>query len=305
VSGPLKQDILMVLGPNQTYVWVEEQLKLPIVVTESAPFQLRIEQPAVPLVQNGSMNLKIIAERAEGFAAPINVSLLMNPPGCSSSGSVEIAEGQTEALIPINAEGSAPVQTSMIAVKGIVRAPRVEGERRRGRREPLAANCSPFVPITVEEHYLTFEFAQSAVEQGKETLMPIKVTRRKDFAGEAEVQLLGLPANTTAAPLKLTKDMTELTFTVKAAAEAPVGDNKNLLCQVLVPEAGTTILHHLGTGRLRVDPPSAKPAGPAPMPAATPSPVAEAAPPPKPLSRLEQLRVQQKERRAKGAGGGE
>jgi hypothetical protein len=34
-------------------------------------------------------------------------------------------------------------------------------------------------------------------------------------------------------------------------------------------------------------------------------PVAEAASPPKPLSRLEQLRVQQKERAAKGAGGGE
>jgi hypothetical protein len=253
------------------------------------------------------MNLKIIAERAEGFTAPINVSLLMNPPGCSSSGSVEIAEGQTEALIPMNAARNAPVQTTMIAVKGIVRTPRVEGERRRARREPREANCSPFVPITVEEQYVTFEFAQSAVEQGKETLLPIKVTRRKDFAGEAEVQLLGLPANTTAAPMKLTKDMTEMTFTVKAAPDAPVGDNKNLLCQVLVPEAGTTILHNLGTGRLRVDPPQPKPVEPAPMPAATPTPmpVAEAAPPPKPLSRLEQLRAQQKERAAKGTGGGQ
>jgi hypothetical protein len=39
-----------------------------------------------------------------------------------------------------------------------------------------------------------------------------------------------------------------------------------------------------------------------------PMPVAEAAPPPKPLSRLEQLRLQQKEREAAqqaGSGGGE
>jgi len=166
-------------------------------------------------------------------------------------------------------------------------------------------SCSPFVPITVEEQYVTFEFAQAAVEQGQETLVPIKVTKRKDFEGEAEIQLLGLPANTTAAPMKLTKDMTEVMFTVKVAAEAPVSDNKNLFCQVLVPEKGTTILHNLGTGRLRIDPPPAKPAEPAPMPEAAPMPVAEAAPPAKPLSRLEQLRLQQKERAAKASGGGQ
>jgi hypothetical protein len=296
VTGPLKQDILMVLGQNQTYVWVEEQLKIPVVVCEKAPFKITIEKPTVPLVQNGSMNLKVIAQREEGFTSPINVSLLMNAPGCGSSGSVQIAEGQTEALIPMNAAGNAPPQTSMIAVKATART-----------EEGREATCSPFVPITVEEQYVTFEFAQSAVEQGKETLLPIKVTKRKDFEGEAEIQLLGLPANTTAAPMKLTKDMTEVMFTVKAAPEAPVSDNKNLFCQVLVPEAGTTVLHNLGTGRLRIDPPPAKPAEPAPMPAATPTPmpVAEAAPPPKPLSRLEQLRQQQKERAAKAAGGGQ
>jgi len=216
--------------------------------------------------------------------------LLMNAPGCGSSGSVQIAEGQNEALIPMNAAGNAPAQTSMIAVKG-----------NGGGVE----SCSPFVPLTVEEQYVTFEFAQSAVEQGKEVLLPIKVAKRKDFEGEAEVQLLGLPANTTAEPLKLTKDMGEVMFTVKTTAESPVSDNKNLFCQVAVPEAGTTILHNLGTGRLRIDPPPPKPAEPAPMPEATPMPVAEAAPPPKPLSRLEQLRLQQKERAAAQAGGGQ
>ncbi|MBL8848131.1 MAG: PPC domain-containing protein [Planctomycetaceae bacterium] len=291
VSGPLKQDILMVLGQNQVYVWVEEQLKLPLVVVEKSPFNLRVEAPTVPLVQNGSMNLKVIAERAEGFTAPINISLLINPPGCGSAGSVQIAEGQTEALISINAASNAPPQTSMICVKGTSRT-----------EEGREANCSPFIPITVEEQYVTFEFAQSAVEQGKETLMPIKVIKRKDYEGEAEVQLLGLPANTTAAPIKLTKDMTEVMFTVKAAAEAPVSDNRNLFCQVLIPEAGVTVLHNLGTGRLRIDPPPPKPAEPAPTPEATPMPVAEAAPVARPLSRLEQLREDQK-KRATAAGG--
>lgn len=292
VAGPLQQTILMVLGQNQTTVWAEEQLRIPVVVREKVPFTLRIEPPTVPLVQNGSMNLKVVCERDEGFTAPIRVSLLMNPPGCNSSGSVEIAEGQTEALIPMNAASNAPPQTTMIAARGSSRS-----------EEGFEATCTPFVPLTVEEQYVTFEFAQAAVEQGKEALLAVKVNKRKDFDGEAEVTLLGLPANTTADPLKLNKDMTELTFTVKAAESAPVSDNRNLFCQVLVPEAGTTVLHNLGTGRLRIDPPPPKPVEPAPTP--QPMPVAEAAPQPKPLSRLEQLRQQQKERAAAQAAGGQ
>lgn len=287
VTGPLQQTILQVRGPNNSTVWTEEQLRMAIAVVEPAPFKVWIEQPKVPLVQNGSMNLKVMCERAEGFTAPINISLLQNPPGCNSSGSVAIPEGQTEALIPMNAAGNAPPQTTMIAVKASSRSD-----------EGRDATCTPFVPITVEEQYVTLEFAQAAVEQGKESPLLVTVKKRKDFEGDAQVTLVGLPANTTAEPLTLNKDQTELTFTVKAAENAPVSDNKNLFCQVLVPEAGETILHNLGTGRLRVDPPPPKPAEPAPTPEPMPMPVAEAAPAPKPLSRLEQLRQLQKEREA-------
>src|SRR5690606_17252903 len=96
-------------------VWEEEELRMPVVVTEAAPFKVRIEQPPVPLVQNGSMNLKIIAERNPEFAEPIKIDMLHNPPGVNSSISVSIAGDQTEALLPINAAANAPVQTTMIA----------------------------------------------------------------------------------------------------------------------------------------------------------------------------------------------
>jgi hypothetical protein len=206
------------------------------------------------------MNLKVKCERAEGFTAPININVLQNPPGCNSSGSVQIAEGQNEALIPINAAGNAAEQTTMIAVRAMSRSD-----------EGFEQTCTPFVPLTVEEKYVTFEFAQAAVAQGRDGPFVVKVTKRKDFEGEAQVTLLGLPANTTAEPLKLTKDAAELVFTVKAAENAPVSDNKNLFCQVLVPEKGDTVLHNLGNGRLRVDPPPPAPkTEPMPMPAEQP-----------------------------------
>lgn len=281
----------MIRGQNNTRVWDEEQLRMPVIVTDPTPFRIWIEAPAVPLVQGGAMNLKVVCERNEGFTAPIQVLVLQNPPGVNASGSVSIAEGQTEALIPMNAAGNAAVRTSMIAVRAIANIGNGEVE-----------TCTPFVPLTVEEQYLTLEFAQAAVEQGGQTQMLVTVTKRKDFEGEAQVTLVGLPANTTTDPMVVTKETTELVFTINAAENAPTGNNQNLFCQVQVPENGAQILHNLGTGRLRVDAPlpPAVAATPEPMP----EPMPEAAPPARPLSRLEMLRQQAEARRqAEQAGG--
>ncbi len=282
IEGPLSTLNLMIIGQNNQRVWEEEEFRMPVVVTEAAPFRIRIEPPAVPLVQGGSMNLKIIAERNEGYAEAIKIDMLQNPTGVNSSVSVSIAGDQTEALMPVNAAGNAAVQTSMIAVRATAKVG-------NGTME----SCSPFVPLTVEEQYLQFEYQAASVEQGKETPIIVKVTKRKDFEGDATVKLVGLPANTTADDLTMNKDAAELIFNVKTQAGSPAGNHQNLFCQVQVPEAGTTILHNLGTGRLQIDVPI-PPKADQPQPAA--QPVAAAPPTEKPLSRLERLRLEQKQR---------
>lgn len=292
VTGPLFQDVLMIRGQNNNRVWEERMNRIPIVVTEKAPFKVWIETPPVPLVRGGSMNLVVKCEKAEGWDEEISLVMLQNPPGVNASGSVKIAKGQTEAQIPMNAAGNAAVRESMIALRCIANV----------KNGPIEL-CTPFVPLRVEEQYVTFEFIQAAVEQGKEVGFPVKVKKRKDFEGEANVTLLGLPANSEAPPLKLTKEMEELSFVIKATEGTPPGMSTNVFCQVLIPESGTTILHNLGSGRLRVDTPlPPKPNAPEPMPmpevAATPAPA-------KPLSRLEMLRLQKKQQAAADAGSGE
>jgi len=100
--------------------------------------------------------------------------------------------------------------------------------------------------------------------------------------------------------IKVTKDTAEFSFTIKAAANAPAGNNQNLFAQILIPENGDMVIHNLGTGRLRIDtPPPPKPNEPPPMeavPMPEPMPVAVVVAPPRPLSRLEMLRLQQKEK---------
>jgi len=68
-------------------------------VTEEVSFKINVVQPKVPLVQGGAMNLKVVAERKEGFKAPITLRMLWNPPGVGSQNEVVIPEGQTRRSI--------------------------------------------------------------------------------------------------------------------------------------------------------------------------------------------------------------
>ena len=70
---------LIVFG-NQVAYYQAKVTKLAVAVAEEAPFKLSIVQPKVPLVQGGSMQLKVVAERKDGFNSPITLSMLFNPP---------------------------------------------------------------------------------------------------------------------------------------------------------------------------------------------------------------------------------
>ena len=292
-SGRVHLPTVLVRGQNNRPFWTEPTESLAIAVTQKVPFTLQVVEPKVPLVQGGQMALKVVATREGDFKAPIKIELMLNPNGMNSSREVSIAEGQTEALISLNAAGNAQVKEHKIAVRG---------EATVGSGTVMV--CSPFVSLRIAESYLKFTYESAAVELGAETELVVKVEAVKPFDGNASVQLLGLPNKVTTAPAEFNKDTKELIFKVKAEADANPGNNKNLFCQVVVTENGEPIIHNLGTGGLRVDKPL--PPKVAPMPV-----VAQAQPMPQPapvqakrLTRLEQLRLEQKQR-VEGQNGGE
>lgn len=289
VGGKARQDCTMVRGQNNRDFFVEVMPALAMAVSQKAPFSVSIVEPKVPLVQNGVLSLKVVATRDEGFTAPIKVDLLLNPPGVNSSREVSIAEGQTEALISINAAGNAQVNPHRIALRTSATV---------GNGPIITA--SSFATLAVAEPYVKLGFQQAAIEQGKDSAMVVSVEVTKPFEGDAQVTLFGLPNKVTAPVLTINKETKELIFPLKAEADAPPGMNKNVFCQIVVMENGEPITHNLGNGVLRVDvpiPPKVEPM-PAPMPAAAPPPMEQkpAEPPKKPLSRLEQLRLEQKQK---------
>jgi hypothetical protein len=287
ITGKLRQEFDIVRNGNVVY-YTEIEDKLPVAVVEEAPYSLEIPKPAVPLVNNGILELKVVAKRKEGFTKPIRVFMIWKPNGVSSLGEQTIAEGQNECTFQLDANAGAPAGTWKFTVMG-------EADAGGGR----IYNASPFTEVVTAPAYLTAPaIPLVAVEQGKETVMIAKLEHLQPFEGEANAQVLGVPDTIPIEPAKITKDTKEVSFKVKTDAKSPIGKQANLFVRVDVPVKGTnaTTIHRIALGSiLRIDAPrKAPPPAPATPVVAANKPKEEpkpaAAAPAKPLSRLEQLR---------------
>jgi hypothetical protein len=286
VPSEFTSQAALVLGQNNVIVWSRSVDRLAVCATEECPYSIEIVEPKVPLVRSGSIGLKVRAKRKPGFKAAISVYLPWNPPGVGSAGGITIPEGQTDAVIPMNADGGAELRTWKIVVNGA-----------SGVASGPIMVSSQLANLTIAAPYLGLTFLSASVDQGKEVDMAVKVAKAVDYAGEAQVTLVGLPNKVTTEPKKITKDTTDLVFHIKTDKVSPAGNHASLFCQVVVTQNGEPIVHNIGTGTLRIDVPlPPKPAAPAPAAVAKPAAPAPAAAAAKPLSRLEKLRLENKQK---------
>jgi hypothetical protein len=289
IEGHLLQRTQLVFGQNNIDVYGHWSERMVTAVTDAAPFSIDIVEPKAPLVRDGSMELKIVARRAEGFKAPISVFMLYNPPGVGSSGSIAIPEGKTEVTIPMTANGGAEIGDHRIVVIG-----------RAGVGNGAIEVASQLATLKVAVPYVGFAFQKASAEQGQETDVAIKITKNADFDGKAKVELLGLPVGvSTPTPLEIDKGTSDLAFKVKTSATSPAGRHTSVLCRAVVMVQGEPVTHTLYGGELRIDVPlPAKPMAAAPTPAPMPTPAQVAQKPvEKPLSPLEQLRRERQKAR--------
>jgi hypothetical protein len=242
VSGGIKQDFELVLVNNVGTYHTFQADKLAVAIVEELPFKLSIVEPKVPLVQYGTIDLKVVADRKPGFEEPISVRMLWNPPGVASVPDLTIPKGEKSIIYKLSANGGADIHKWKIAVIG---SATVSGG--------TAWVSSQLAPLEVTEPFMTVKIDLAKVEQGQSTKVICKVDQRVPFDGKALVKLMGLPAGCTAADKQITKDDKEIVFDVVTDAKAQVGLNKSLFCNVVVEKDSQPIVHNLGSGILRID----------------------------------------------------
>lgn len=296
IRGRFENTADMIRGaPGQSIYWRRDVNRLAFAVVDELPFKIEIVEPKVPLVQNGSMQLKILVHRKPGFNAAINVQFPFRPPGVSASSSITIPAGKSEGYYPLNANSRAQAKKWKVYALG---SANVNG---------TAWVSSQLANLEVAGPYVQFALARTAVEQGKQTEIICKVNHLRPFSGAAKVRLLGLPNKVTAPELTLTKDVKELVFPVTTDKASPAGRHRNVFCQVLVPENGEQVVHRrVGGTELRIDKPLPAPTKPKPKPKTTKvAAKKKAAKPPakRRLTRLEKLRLEARKRLEEQNGG--
>ena len=292
IEGGFRQNLDLVYGPpnNRTY-YVSTLDRLAVAATKKVPFSIKLLKPETPIIQSGSMSLKVVAVRDANFPAAINVRLLTRPPGIGASSSVNIAAGKTEVNYPITANGGAGIGTWQIAM--LAAAKTSHGE---------VLTSSELVDLVIEPPYLKVKINMSAIERGKEGEIICDLEQLRPFENEATISIFGLPAKVTSIPQKIDKNATQVVFPITSEPTSRAGLSKTLFCSVKVPLGEHLLNHSVGQGgQLRMDNPP-----PAPKKPTVPKPktVAVAKPPKpkaqKPLSRLEKLRLAAKESAAAG-----
>jgi hypothetical protein len=289
VTGRFENSADFIIGPNNNTFFAAKVDRLAMAVIEPLPFQLQIVQPKAPLVRNGTVDLKVVVKRAEGFKEPITVEFPFRSPGVAAVPNVQIPADKSEATYTVNADGKAALGSWPIYVIGQAN---VGGQ---------AWTASQLATLEVAEPFATAKLARSSCEQGETAQIVCTLTQSTPFEGEGKARLHGLPANTTASEATFTKDTKELVFEVKTDEKSPVGNHKSPFVELITTFNGEPVQCRSGQSELQIAAPS-KPAPPSTTQAAAATPPATDQPgkdasakPAKPLSRLEKLRLQGKQ----------
>ena len=248
VVGDFNQRAILVQGANAVDIWGHDADRLAMAVKDESPFSIELVQPNVPIVRNGSIDLKVIARRDEGFDGPITVRPIYNPPGVTCRNGVTIPAGQNEAKVYTTANGGAAMGPAPIVLLATA--------SRAGQSHEVS---SQIITLNVADSLFNTEFAKANVEKGSQTELVVSIDRKREYEGTAKAELVGLPAGTSSEPLELSADVKELKFVVKATEKARVGRFKTIRCRFTVNQGGEFITQTNGTGQLRVDEPLPKP----------------------------------------------
>ncbi len=278
-TGKLVQRSQLIRAQNDRDVWGHDANKAALAVTDAAPFDIEVIQPNVPLVRDGSMELKVKLTRKEGFNEAVRLRFLYNAPGMSANGGIKFEKDQTEASIPVTANGNARIGVWTFSILA----------RTRVNGGDIVIASKPFT-IEIADRLFDFAFNKTMAEQGKAADVLIGVSLKRPVEGKIELEMVGLPPGTTCDAPKLPLDpaATQVVYKLNVPADAKTGSFKTIVCRATVTSDKGVITQVNGNGEVQIDAPL--PATPAPTPAPQTAQVEQPAAP-KVLTRIEQLKA--------------
>ena len=212
IVGHFDQRTMLVRGQNNIDVWGHDADRMAAVARRRSPVQDR-HRPAQGAAGPQRLDEPEGRRHAGGrlHRADLACSMLYNPPGVGSSGTIAIPEDQNEAVDPAHRQrrrGDRHLED---------RRHRPRGTRWRRRRVLVAArrpeHRRPVLQVHVRQGRRRAGQGNRSRREGRES--------RPTLPARPRCELVGLPANTTTTPIEFTKDTTELVFKVDCDQGCP------------------------------------------------------------------------------------
>jgi len=242
ILSRFRQQTWLVKGRNNVQVWSHYADRAPVAVTNGLPYSIRVVEPKAPLVRGGSMELKIMAKRDEGFENAIAVRTIYNPPGVSTNQSRSIPKGKLEASIPITANAKARLGDWKLAFLG------------KTSLNGTVENSTQLMTLRIVEPYFDVKIPTLTVLQGETAELEVALKHRHPFEGEAELELVRLPQGVTTDKVKIKTGDTSAVFQLTVAKEARIGRHRGVGCQIHLTVEGEPVRYSQGYVELCVDP---------------------------------------------------
>jgi len=187
---------------------------------------------AVGLRKGGNRAVDVLALRRDGFAGAIQLSVEGLPEGVTCPGAVMTA-GQNAATLVFTAAENAAEWTGTVQIVGT--AKQGETELRHVARSgtilwdgiPAVSRVSRQFGLSVMKeqapYQLTADVQNVEVNQGRQILVPIKLTKRTGFDADVALTFLSAPKNTDVENKPIKKGAADGLYRVFVKNNAPVG----------------------------------------------------------------------------------
>jgi hypothetical protein len=245
--------------------------RLAVAVVEEAPYRVSLAPPAGPLVRDGAIEILATAERAQGFDAPIEVSLPYLPPGVEMDGPVIVPPGKSDAILRLFARPDADPVLWRLAAEARPAQPRRDqremtlalmaqidptgSRRRRATTEGQPLVASRFVPLELGPAPVVGRLVPAVAEQGRSVTISCTIEGTQLLPEGMSATLEGLPPRAGASPVQVAPGASHLEFRVAVAPDTPAGRYENLVGRLSGKVAGRAVVYRIGRGgRLDIHP---------------------------------------------------
>lgn len=244
--GGFKQVTPVVMAnPNRTEYYKTTLDRVPVAVTEAIPFKIDVIQPKAPLVHGGKKKLQVRLTRNEGYEEQVRLYMLYRPPGIGAPGRVDLNKTSTEGVYEIDANNGVPTRGWPMVIIG-------NGNQPGG----AVWASSQLFTVNVEAPFVSGAIDNAKTQPGRAVDVLVNLEHPREWQGEGGLKLLGLPAHTTAEPVKIKPGQEAATFKVNVAENTPPRNYTSLMCELVIQVNGEDVIHRFGQGgRLRIDRP--------------------------------------------------